>query len=144
MSQHHTVSCRPEHCHWGFFDAGLKPVATLASGDTVSIYCVPGGPEVLPAGSRFEILADHRAILEALTPKLGAHILTGPVAVTDAAPGDVLEIEILSVEPRQNWGYTRIRPLAGTLPEDFPIRQTIHSTIDHQRGVEPLPWGGEK
>src|SRR5437588_201861 len=51
MSQHHTVSCRPEHCHWGFFDAALKPVATLASGDTVSIDCVSGGPEVLPAGS---------------------------------------------------------------------------------------------
>ena len=143
MSQHHTVSCRPEHCHWGFFDAGLKPVATLASGDTVSIDCVSGGPEVLPAGSRFEILADHRAILGALTPKLGAHILTGPVAVTDAEPGDVLEIEILSVEPRQNWGYTRIRPLAGTLPEDFPIRKTIHSTIDRQRGVATLPWGAE-
>ena len=115
----------------------------MASGDTVSIDCVSGGPEVLPAGSRFEILADHRAILEALTPKLGAHILTGPVAVTDAEPGDVLEIEILSVEPRQNWGYTRIRPLAGTLPEDFPIRKTIHSTIDCQRGVATLPWGAE-
>src|SRR3954469_22935401 len=113
MSQHHTVSCRPEHCHWGFFDAALQPVATLASGDTVSIDCVSGGPEVLPAGSRFEILAAYRAILEALPQNLGPHILPAPVAVTDPGPGDVLEIEILSVEPRQNWGYTRIRPLAG-------------------------------
>src|SRR6202171_5348503 len=143
MSQHHTVSCRPEHCHWGFFDAALKPVATLASGDTVSIDCVSGGPEVLPAGSGFEILSDHRAILDALTPKLGAHILTGPVAVEGAEPGDVLEIEILAIEPRQNWGYTRIRPLSGTLPEDFPIRKTWHSGIDRQRGVATLPWGAE-
>src|SRR5205823_14229342 len=103
--------------------------------DSESIYCVSGVPEVLPAGSRFEILADHRAILEALTPKLGAHILTGPIAIADAQPGDVLQIDILSIEPRQNWGYTRIRPLAGTLPEDFPIRKTIHSTIDRQRRV---------
>jgi len=143
MSQHHTVSCRPEHCHWGFFDAALKPVATLASGDTVSIDCVSGGPEVLPTGSGFEILSDHRAILDTLTPKLGAHILTGPVAVADAEPGDVLEIEILSIEPRQNWGYTRIRPLAGTLPEDFPVRKTWHSMIDRQRGVMTTPWGLE-
>src|SRR6266550_3235612 len=143
MSQHHTVSCRPEHCHWGFFDAALKPVATVASGDTVSIDCVSGGPEVLPAGSGFEILADHRAIHAALQPKLGAHILTGPVAVEDAEPGDVLAIEILAIEPRQNWGYTRIRPLAGTLPEDFPIRKTWHSGIDRQRGVATLPWGAE-
>ncbi|MBV8493469.1 MAG: acetamidase/formamidase family protein, partial [Alphaproteobacteria bacterium] len=133
MSQHHTVACRPEHCHWGFFDAALKPVATVASGDTVSIDCVSGGPEVLPAGSGFEILSDHRAILEKLTPKLGAHILTGPVAIADAEPGDVLEIEILSIDCRQNWGYTRIRPLSGTLPEDFPIRRTWHSRIDRQR-----------
>src|SRR5690348_15161753 len=97
MSQHYTVPCRPEHGHWGFFDAGLTPVATVASGDTVAIDCVSGGPEVLPAGSRFEILADHRAILEALTPKLGAHILTGPIAVDDAEPGDVLQIDILSI-----------------------------------------------
>ena len=90
-----------------------------------------------------KILADHRAIHAALQPKLGAHILTGPVAVEGAEPGDVLAIEILAIEPRQNWGYTRIRPLSGTLPEDFPIRKTWHSGIDRQRGVATLPWGAE-
>ena len=24
MSQHHTVACRPNNCHWGFFDAALR------------------------------------------------------------------------------------------------------------------------
>src|SRR3954462_15447161 len=129
MSQHHTVSCQPEHCHWGFFVAALKPVVTVASGDTVAVECVSGGPEVLPADSRFEVLSDHRKIIETLTPKLGAHILTGPVAVEGAEPGDVLQIDILSIDCRQNWGYTRIRPLAGTLPEDFPIRKMLHSAI---------------
>ena len=143
MSQHHTVACRPEHCHWGFFDAGLKPVVTVASGDTVAVDCVSGGPEVLPQNPGFEVLTDHRAILGTLEPKLGAHILTGPVAVKGAEPGDVLQIEILSIEPRQNWGYTRIRPLSGTLPEDFPIRKTWHSGIDRQRGVMTTPWGLE-
>ena len=143
MSTHHTVSCRPEHCHWGFFDSGLPPAATVASGDTVTFDCVSGGRDVLPSDPRFEILADHRAIHEAVTPRLGAHILTGPVAVEGATPGDVLQIDILSIEPRQNWGYTRIRPLAGTLPEDFPIAKTWHSMIDRQRGVATLPIGIE-
>ena len=143
MSQHHVVSCTPEHCHWGFFDAGLKPVATVASGDTVHFECVSGGPEIMPPDSRFEVLADHRRIIETVTPKLGAHILTGPVAVEGAEPGDVLEIQILSIDFRQNWGYTRIRPLSGTLPEDFPIRKTWHSGIDRQRGVMTTPWGLE-
>jgi len=143
MSQHHVLSCRPEHCHWGFFDAALAPALTVASGDTVTVECVSGGPEVLPPGPPFEVLADHLAIHEGVAPRLGAHILTGPIAVAGAVPGDVLEIQILAIDCRQNWGYTRIRPLAGTLPEDFPIRRIWHSAIDRQRGVATLPWGAE-
>ena len=143
MTEHHTIACRPDHCHWGFFDAALAPVATVASGDTVAFDCVSGGRDILPPDPGFEVLADHRAIHAALTPRLGAHILTGPVAVEGAEPGDVLQIDILSVEPRQNWGYTRIRPLAGTLPEDFPYTKIWHSGIDRQRGITTLPWGLE-
>ncbi|HJU19624.1 MAG TPA: acetamidase/formamidase family protein [Stellaceae bacterium] len=143
MATHHTVPASPQTCHWGFFDAGLKPVLTVASGDTVALTSVSGGPEVLPEEGRFEILSDHREIHHRLEPKLGAHILTGPIAVEGAEPGDVLQIDILSIEPRQNWGYTRVRPLSGTLPEDFPIRRTWHSAIDRQRGSATLPWGTE-
>src|SRR5215469_18364019 len=56
MSQHHIVSCRPEHCHWGFFDAALNPVVTVTSGDTVQVDCVSGGPDILPKGDHWEIL----------------------------------------------------------------------------------------
>ena len=143
MSEHHTVPCRPSNCHWGFFDAALPPLLTVASGDTVTVECVSGGRDILPTDPAFEILDDHHAIHGALTPRLGAHILTGPVAVEGAAPGDVLQIDILSVECRQNWGYTRIRPLAGTLPEDFPVHKIWHSAIDRQRGIATLPWGAE-
>ncbi|HEX3884589.1 MAG TPA: acetamidase/formamidase family protein [Stellaceae bacterium] len=143
MSEHHTVSCQPEHCHWGYFDSALAPVVTVQSGDTVSIDCVSGGTDIVPKGDGFEILGDHLEILDKLEPKLGAHILTGPVAVAGAEPGDVLQIDILNIDCRQNWGYTRIRPLVGTLPEDFPIRKTWHSGIDRQRGVATLPTGHE-
>ena len=143
MSEHHTVPCRPNNCHWGFFDAALKPVVTLASGDTVAVDCVSGGRDILPSDPAFEVLADHRAIHGALTPRLGAHILTGPVAVEGAEPGDILQVDILQIEPRQNWGYTRIRPLAGTLPEDFPYTKIWHSGIDRQRGMATTPWGQE-
>ena len=147
MSQHHVLSGRPEHCHWGFFDAALKPVLTVASGDTVTVDCVSGGPDILPPEAlqwwRFDILPDHLAIHAGLEPKLGAHILTGPIAVEGAEPGDVLAIEILAIDPRQNWGYTRIRPLSGTLPEDFPMRRIRHTAIDRQRGIGTVPWGAE-
>src|SRR6266699_6879842 len=141
MSEHHVLRASPETCHWGFFDAGLKPVLAVASGDTVAMECVSGGPDVLPDGDGFDILPDHLAIHRGLEQRLGAHILTGPIAVEGAEPGDVLEIQILSIDPRQNWGYTRIRPLSGTLPEDFPIRRIWHTRIDRQRGIATVPWG---
>ena len=143
MSQHHVLRASPETCHWGFFDAGLKPVLTVASGDTVTLDSVSGGPDVLPADGRFDILPEHTAIHAAIEPRLGAHILTGPIAIDGAEPGDALAIEIMSIDCRQNWGYTRIRPLSGTLPEDFPVRRTWHTAIDRQRGIATVPWGAE-
>jgi acetamidase/formamidase len=145
MPDHHVLSSAPETCHWGFFDAALPPVLTVRSGETVTVESVSGGREHLPppGDGQFEVLPDHRAIHAALSPRMPGHILTGPVAVDGAAPGDVLMVEILSVECRQNWGWTAIRPLAGALPEDFPIRKIWHSAIDRQRGAATLPWGGE-
>ena len=143
MSQHHVLRAGPDSCHWGFFDAALNPVLTVASGDTVTLDSVSGGPDVLPQRGDFDVLPEHLAIHRTVTPRLGAHILTGPIAIKDADPGDVLEIQILSVDLRQNWGYTRIRPLAGTLPQDFPMTRLWHTGIDRQRGIGTLPWGAE-
>ena len=69
------------------------------------------------------------------------HILTGPVAVEGAEPGDVLEIEILDVRLRQDWGYNMIRPLAGTLPDDFHETRLLNIPLDATRMVGRLPWG---
>src|SRR4051794_16975159 len=69
------------------------------------------------------------------------HILTGPVAVKGAEPGDVLQIEILDVRLRQDWGYNLIRPLAGTLPDDFHETRLLNIPLDRDRMVGRLPWG---
>ena len=39
----------------------------------------------------------------------GPHVMTGPVAVTGAQPGDVLKVEVLSAEP---WARGRSSPLS--------------------------------
>src|ERR1700746_3923182 len=143
MSQHHVLQAGPETCHWGFFDAALKPVLSVTSGDTVTVDCVSGGPDVLPQADKFKTLPNPLAIQRALEPRLGAHILTGPISVEGAEPGDVVKTQPLAVDPRQTGGYTRIRPLSGTLPEDFPIRKTWHTAIDRQRGIATVPWGTE-
>ena len=70
------------------------------------------------------------------------HILTGPVHVDGAEPGDSLEVRIIEVELRQDWGYNVIRPLAGTLPADFDdTSRTINIPLDADRMVGRMPWG---
>lgn len=56
------------------------------------------------------------------------HPLTGPVYINGALPGDLLEVEVLSVEPA-SWGFTCIIPGFGFLrdlfPEPFLVRWQI-------------------
>ena len=83
------------------------------------------------------------AILAANPPRLGGHILTGPVAVAGAAPGDMLEVKVEEIELGADWGYCGFRPLVGTLPEDFPERYLSHIPIDRAARTCRLPWGTE-
>ncbi|HEV2675076.1 MAG TPA: acetamidase/formamidase family protein [Aliidongia sp.] len=138
----HRLGSSPETCHWGFFDASLPPVLTIRSGDRVTIESISGGRDVLPPPG-FTVLPDHQAVIEAMVPRMRGHLLTGPVAVEGALPGDVLEIRIESVECRQDWAWTRIHPTMGSLPADFPFGKTWHTRLDRERGVAILPWGTE-
>src|ERR1700740_3082455 len=140
---HHHLHSSPETCHWGFFEAKLKPALTIDSGDEVTIETISGGPDVVPDRNKFHVppeLFDVHAKNERMVP---GHILTGPVAVKGAVSGDVLEIDILDVTLRQDWGYNLIRPLAGTLPDDFHERRTLNIPLDSKRMVGRLPWGLE-
>lgn len=92
--------------------------------------------------SDFRIPPHLAAIHEADLPRMGPHILTGPIAIEGAEPGDVLEVQIESVEPNLDWGYCAFRPLAGALPEDFPERLVSHIAIDRTTAECYPPWGG--
>lgn len=137
------LAASPETCHWGYFDATVPPVLTIRSGDSVTIDTVSGSAEVLPpAGFHVppELLAIHAA--QQGIP-FGPHILTGPVFVEGAKPGDVLEVEIEAVDLRQDWGFNFNRPLAGTLPDDFPNYHLMTIPLDRERKVGTMPWGLE-
>jgi acetamidase/formamidase len=89
------VEASPETVHWGFFDATLPPVIEVASGAEVTICTVSGGPNVLPPEG-FNVPPELLAIHDAGVPTVPGHILTGPVAVTGARPGQVLQVDILA------------------------------------------------
>jgi len=138
----HELHSSPDTCHWGYFDSKLPPQLRIKSGDIATIHCVSGAKEILPEPP-MNVLPEHREILAKLTPHLGRHILTGPVHVEGAERGDVLAVEVLDIKFRTNWGWNVQRPLAGTLPEDFPFYKLTHIPIDSNRGVCTLPWGLE-
>lgn len=140
LMPHHELHSSPATTHWGFLDASVPPVLRVASGDEVTVHCVSGGPESLPA-SGFALLPEHLEIHRESGPKLGPHILTGPVYVEDAEIGDTLEIRILDIRLRQDWGWNMIRPLFGTLPEDFPLFRMLHIALDRSAMEAVLPWG---
>ena len=146
---HHRLASTPETVHWGWFDAALPHVLTIESGDRVTIEALSGGPANLP-GEGFhvppELLISRTAqtavsCVPACQRRMPGHILTGPVAVRGAEPGDALEIRIVDVALRQDWGYTAVRPLAGALPDHIEAAEQIISRLDPETCTALLPWG---
>src|ERR1043165_8408893 len=107
MAQHR-IDAAPETVHWGFFDAALKPLVTVASGDTVTISTVSGMASQMPAAPYLipPVLA---AIHKSVPQKLPGHICTGPVAVKGAKAGQVLEVRINDIQLHYDWGYKLVR-----------------------------------
>lgn len=138
----HFLPSTPDTVHWGFFDGGLPPVLTIESGDRVEIECVSGNPEWMPpAGSPFEPLDDLKLIHEKAKRGSGNHILTGPIYVKGAQVGDVLEVNILDIEMRQDWGFNLFRSYGGTLPEEFNYYRIIHVGLDRAAMLGTMPSG---
>jgi acetamidase/formamidase len=140
----HTLRAAPDTVRIGVFDAEFPPIMTIESGDTVEVQCVSGRDEVLPPpGSPLIVPPELKAILDANPGSRAGHIVTGPIAVAGAMPGDMLEVRIEKIVAGANWGYNLIRPLAGTLPEDFHDTTLMHIPVDQERLVCTLPWGTE-
>ena len=140
----HRLDAGQDTVHWGYFDAALKPLITVDSGDTVTISTVSGLPAQLPKGGSFTVPAALPAIHQNVQQKMGGpHILTGPVAVRGSKAGQVLEVRIKSIDLHYDWGYNTIRPLAGALPDDFKEMRIIHIPLDKGRMVGKMSWGAE-
>ncbi len=129
----HRLQASPQTVHWGHFWAALKPVLTIDSGDTVTVETVTGPPLVWP-----------NVPLDQLPPELpqiwrevkdvgpGPHILTGPIYINGAQPGDVLELRILDIQLRSPWAFNYLRPPFGVLPEEFPYFKVWNLRLDRQ------------
>jgi len=143
VAMHH-LKATPETTRFGILDARFPAVLEVISGDTVVIECVSGSPEMLPAaGSGFVIPKSLAAIHDARPSRIGPHIITGPVAIDGAEPGDTLEVHVNKIEFGAEWGFCAVRPLSGTIPADFPDGDITYIRIDAERKYCMLPWGAK-
>ncbi|MCX5479573.1 acetamidase/formamidase family protein [Kaistia geumhonensis] len=145
MSEH-VLKAGPETIVWGRFSAETPPVLTVASGDRVVVETLSGPPGLLPPDdSSMTVAPALHAIHAANLPIRFGHLLTGPIAIADAEPGDMLEVRIEAIEPGADWGFNAIVPFEGTLPDDFilPDLDLMHIPIDLEKKTCALPFGPE-
>lgn len=128
----------PGTVQWGFYDPVHTPVLTVSSGDVLTVQTESGWRDFVDFyGSR--VSRELLDIFDHCQKGEGGHILCGPVAIEGAIPGDTLEVRILDIRPRYDWGYNSFRPLAGGLPEEFPYGRTVIVEVDTEEGTGD--WG---
>jgi acetamidase/formamidase len=138
----HTVRVTPSTVQYGYFAADAKPVLTVKSGEVVTMDTICAIPELQQLGAALDDpmreLKDVDANVKDKGP--GPHVLTGPVAIEGAKPGDVLEVEILEIRLRSPYGWMMIEPGAGALPEEFPyLRRKLVPLDDRNKVAEFAP-----
>ncbi len=136
----HHLAASADACHIGFFDAARAPRLTIASGDVVTVDTLSGTLAMLEQAPG-HTPGEFAAVWAGADRYPAPHILTGPVAVEGAEPGDVLEVRILDVRLRQDWGFNLVRPIAGTLPDQFPQERLLMIPLDRRAGIARLPFG---
>lgn len=142
MANFHEIDPTPDRVHWGYFASDIAPTIQIASGDIVTVHTLSGEPhDMPPPDGGYTILPHHLEVHSATKRGPGPHLMTGPIGVTGAEPGDSLAIEILDTRLRQDWGFIVILTKYGTLTEDFHREYRRIVAIDRARRVIHMPWG---
>lgn len=143
---HHILKATKKTVHLGGFSHLLQPAISVESGDTVDVETYSG------------YYVYDQAPLEFLTPAFldicqnlpkeqkvagGPHLLTGPIYVRGAEPGDVLEVELIAIKPSLPVGFNAIRTGWGALPQQFyqPTLRFIPLDLDNNLAEFPVGSG---
>src|SRR5947209_10062767 len=150
-----TLGSAPDTVVWGYLSARVPPVLRIKCGAPVRIATM--APQGLVtrddpvtyfgrAGIRpEEVLQDAKDIF-AKVPRgkgLGVHVLTGPIWIEGAVPGDALEVRVLDLQFRVPYGVNNTGPGSGVLPDLVPTPTPRIIKTDLQRRVALLPGGIE-
>jgi acetamidase/formamidase len=129
-AKHHLLKATQETVQWGWLDPKEPPKLTMKSGDTVSIETMMHAKDQIQPGTSMEKIVE----LRKANPGGGPHSLTGPIYVEGAEPGDVMEIRILKIVPKQvgtNFNLPgKDFPTIGALASEFPEGHVQYFKLD--------------
>ena len=117
----HRLEVTPSTVAYGYYWSEAQPVLRIGSGDIIDVdTMLTNTPEGLQRAGVAEdkIQPSLRAVVEEVTGERrgpGGHILTGPIFVEGAQPGDVLEVNVLSIDLALDYGYNGCN---GFLPDN--------------------------
>lgn len=107
----HRLEATPSTVAYGYYWSEATPALRIASGDVVDVDTLltntPNGLQRAGVAPE-QIQQSLKTIVAEVTGERrgpGGHILTGPIYVEGAEPGDVLEVKVLSIELPLDYGY---------------------------------------
>jgi acetamidase/formamidase len=128
--KHHVLKATKETVQWGWLDPKEPPKLTMDSGDTVSIETMYHALDQISK----DLPMDELVRLRKANPGGGPHSVTGPIFVNSAEPGDVMEIRIQKIVPKdfgQNFNLPgKEFPTVGLLASEFPEGSTHYFKLD--------------
>ncbi len=140
-AEDHQLPASPKTVVVGNYWSESKPVLTIKSGDRVTVETV--GTAGVAALERLKVPADQipeslKAITKALADKTlergpGGHILTGPIFIEGAEPGDVLELRIEKITMPVPWAHNSFGPRSGFLKDEFKESASKIIPLDREK-----------
>ena len=133
-----SLQASPSTVAWGYYWSKAKPVLTVHSGDRVKIQtlstCGPTDRLESQGVAAKDIPPYNAEIYDQVKDRgPGGHILTGPVAIAEAEPGDVLEVDIEKIDIDVPWACNGFSVGRGFLPNDFPYGKRKIIPLDREK-----------
>ncbi len=133
----HLLVAGPTTVAFGHYDPNGTPVLTIQSGQVVEVTTMltnsPNGLERMGLPAE-EVQPNLRAIYDQVEDRgPGGHILTGPIFVEGALPGDVLEVRVLSVDLDIDYGYNGCSGFVRALCDEERARRSRLIRMDRSR-----------
>jgi len=149
------IRSTPENTVWGYYGFNVPPIATIKDGEVAEIQTVNTtgitrkDPEAFYKANNLPI--DEQAqdiinIYKNVKPEpsgLSGHLLTGPIFIEGAEPGDTLEVRILDIVLRSGYGVNAVWPKGGDIGDEVKTRENFVYKYDKKKKTATFKEGLE-